>query len=503
MALAAVKYFGNNFDLMNSTEQFIELLYHNDHDSFAFINHKNENSELKQFATKEKCALLPEQLQSDCWISLNLFRSGKRTMDNCRELTGFYFDLDKHDKPQKQINAATAKSLELIYALVNKKILPMPTIITKTGRGLGVYYIFRNSLAITKNTEKQQHYYSFLYSKLADIMQHYMDKPGLLEVDRIVVNDRTRIVRLPGTYNTAADTYCTIADIGEDYFGSVLYYDMSDFKSFVVEYEKVETKAVRVSAASMPVVSFTGYKSTFLYNRITQMQKLQRNFNMDCINRRREAMCFIFYNTAKQIYPDAVTRLYDFNEGFILPLKDKEIKHVIKSVDESKADSHSGYYKIKDRWIIEKLNLTEQELKDTMIGQSQRQIEREAAKEKTRNKKNNRNEKILNLLMDNTNTYEDIAATLEVSVSTVKRIAKTNNINRYQKNTATSAPADSERLLVIKSEEIKKPTGQKQKVLFLAQSLFVVLCSSGQVLKSLWCTIFIYIQPEQPTDPGG
>lgn len=44
-----------------------------------------------------------------------------------------------------------------------------------------------------------------------------MQDKNLLEVDRVVVNDLARIVRLPGTYNTAAKTYCTLPYIGTDY----------------------------------------------------------------------------------------------------------------------------------------------------------------------------------------------------------------------------------------------------------------------------------------------
>ena len=49
MALAAVKYFGNNLEQMNCTQQFLELLYHNDHNSYAFLNMKTANKMMCSF----------------------------------------------------------------------------------------------------------------------------------------------------------------------------------------------------------------------------------------------------------------------------------------------------------------------------------------------------------------------------------------------------------------------------------------------------------------------
>lgn len=488
MAQAAVKYFGTNIEDMNCAQQFIELLYHGDHNSYAFLNMKSAFGEMRQRACLDKCALLSSNFTTaatvpedkDIWISLNLFKTGKsRTADNCRELTGFYFDLDKHDAPKNKIRQAVSKSTQLLYSLVKKKILPMPTIITDTGRGIGVYYIFRQSLAVTCSTEKQQKLYSFLYSKLADILQYYFNSTALLGVDRVVVNDRTRIVRLPGSYNTAAGNYCSILNIGEDYFGTVRYYDMSDFKQYVKKFEEVCVREVRKEAKSMPIISFVGCTSTFLYNRVAQMIKLQRLFNSACINKRREYMCFIFYNSAKQIYPDAIKRLYDFNRNFIVPLNENEIKHVIKSVDSNVTDTYTGYYKLTDAWIVDKLDLTKDELEATLIGQSQRQIQRAAAKELTMTKKQERNSKVLELL-EKGSTYADIAAMIEISVSTVKRIAKDNNIKRYYKAQQTDDCCSDKIQAYAENVNLKfylymcTVFFYVQKVLFLAHSLFVV-----------------------------
>lgn len=396
MALAAVKYFGSNFEELNDSEQFLELLYHNDHNSYAFLNMKSADGTMLQKACLDKCAALSSiEPTCDTWVSLNLFQSSRsRAADNCRELTGFYFDMDKHDGSDKQIQRAVVKSIEVLNNLVNKKLIPTPTIVTRSGRGIGIYYVFNTSLAITSTTTKQQKLYTFLYSKLADILDHYFNSDDLLEVDRCVINDRSRIVRLPGTYNRSAGRYCSIYSYGTDFFGNVHYYDMSDFKEYVQTFDQMtlkETKKViKHEASKMSLVSFAGCSSTFLFNRVNQMYKLQSNFNIECTDKRREHMCFIFYNSAKQIYSDAIDKLYAFNRNFVMPLDEKEIEHVIKSVDTNTTATHQGYYKLSDKWIISKLNLSQEELSVTMIGQSQRILERAAAKEKTKAKKQER-----------------------------------------------------------------------------------------------------------------
>lgn len=441
MALAAVKYFGNNLEQMNCTQQFIELLYHADHNSYAYLNMKTANK-MKQKAYLNKCSLIPsDRLHTDTWVSLNLYASRKsRTAANVREINGFYFDLDKHDGTSAQIKRAVLKTYNKILELVNAKVIPTPTAITNTGRGLGIYYIFTKSLAVTPNTEKQRRLYSYLYSKMADILQYYMQQDNnLLDVDRVVINDLARIVRLPGTFNTAANAYCTLPYVGTDYFGNAYFYELSDFKSYIKKYEdECIVKTVKKEASKMKLISFVGCTSTFLYNRLQQIIKLQTYFNAECTNNRREYMCFIYYNTAKQIYANAKELLFKFNDEFISPLSVQEVNHVIASVDKNVSETYSGYYRLSDVWIIEKLKLTKEELKVTLLGQSQRSLQREAAKEATKEKRNVRNTKVLNMLSENIYTYKQIAAIMGISLSTVKRIAREYGYTRTPENNCTN-----------------------------------------------------------------
>jgi hypothetical protein len=484
MSLAALRYFGTGYNLddLTESEQFIELLYHHDHNSYAFLN-KKINNEMYQRSFRDKCAFNVCD-HNDSWVSLNLFTAGtRRISDNCRELTGFYFDLDKHEGTLNQIQDAAKRSLNLLYAMVDKKILPMPTIITNSGRGLGIYYIFKRSLAVTQNTVKQQQLYSYLYSKVGDILNENFSKEDLLHVDPVVINDWTRIVRIPGSYNTKAGNYCSIANIGEDFFGNVLFYDLSDFKCYIENFDKTHQIIKNKKAAAMNVVSFVGYKSTFLYNRVNQMIKLQYKFNAACTNKRREYMCFVFYNTAKQIYPDAINRLYDFNNNFDQPLSEKELKHVIKSVNDNKTNTYEGYYKISDAWIIDRLSLSEEEVFYTLIGQSQRKIEREAAKEKTRIKRTNRNKEVYELLLDANNTYEFISEQVGVSISTVKRIAKEFKVIRYNKvnfddhtNNCNQCQNEIKVDRIDSSVNFYNEYSDNEKVHFLSLCLLLCLC---------------------------
>lgn len=509
MPLAAVKYFDNDFSSMNDSQKFIELLYHNEHNSFAYRNMKISGF-MTQSACLNKSAILSRSLPTtyDTWISLNLFKSStSRASSNCRELTGFYFDLDKHDGSVKQIRNAVIKSSALLYELVDKKILPKPTIITNTGRGLGVYYIFERTLAVTDSTSKQQKLYTYLYSKLADIFADHFNSSDLLEVDHVVVNDITRIVRLPGTYNSSARKFCSIQFIGGNNFGHVQYYNMSDFKPYIKKYDDLHIKEIKVAAKSMPVISFTGCTSTFLFNRVSQMYKLQSHFNLECTNKRREFMCFIFYNSAKQIYSNAVDLLQEFNQRFLCPLDPKEVEHVIDSVDRSVATSHSGFYKLSDTWIINKLDLNQEELDLTMIGQSQRKLIREAAKEKTKNKRLERDQKIITLLTDISLTYEEISNQVGVSISTVKRVAKSNAISRYNVSEVENTPDLSNEITSDSEVPIFVPVIFNslfkllilhhficcfEKVHFLSQSLYVVLVAP---LGDSLCTISTVVYP--------
>ena len=369
-------------------------------------------------------------------------------------------------------------------------MLPAPTAITNTGRGLGLYYIFSRSLAVTENTEKQRKLYSYLYSKFADILQYYMQDKNLLEVDRVVVNDLARIVRLPGTYNTAAKTYCTLPYIGTDYFGNVHFYELSDFKGYIKKYEsECIMPTVKKEAVKMQLISFAGCTSTFLYNRLQQITKLQTYFNSACTNNRREYMCFVYYNTAKQIYANAKELLFEFNSKFTSPLSDQEVGHVIASVDRNVTETHSGYYKLSDAWIIEKLKLTQEELKVTMLGQTQRTLQREAAKEATKEKRNARNTKVLNMLSENIYTYKQIATIMEISLSTVKRIAREYGYTRQSENNCKNANKENVNCTLKYCYILLLLSNINEMAVFMLQKNLIVFSGVHFLALCLWCVL--------------
>ena len=204
-------------------------------------------------------------------------------------------------------------------------------------------------------------------------------------------------------------------------------------------------------------------------------------------------MCFVYYNTAKQIYANAKELLFEFNGKFISPLSDQEVEHVITSVDRNVAETHRGYYKLPDVWIIEKLKLTQEELKVTMLGQTQRTLQREAAKEATKEKRNTRNTKVLNMLSENIYTYKQIATIMEISLSTVKRIAREYGYTRKSENNCTNANKENVNctlkycyILLLLSTIIEMAVFMLQKNLIVFSEVhFLALCLCCVLLSTL------------------
>ena len=143
--------------------------------------------------------------------------------------------------------------------------------------------------------------------------------------------------------------------------------------------------------------------------------------------------------------------------------------------------------------FIEKLKLTQEELKVTMLGQTQRTLQREAAKEATKEKRNTRNTKVLNMLFENIYTYKQIATIMEISLSTVKRIAREYGYTRQFENNCTNANKENVNctlkycyILLLLSTIIEMAVFMLQKNLIVFSGVhFLALCLCCVLLSTL------------------
>ena len=127
----------------------------------------------------------------------------------------------------------------------------------------------------------------------------------------------------------------------------------------------------------------------------------------------------------------AAERLQEINEKFTDPLDQSELDHIVEETDNSKGRDHQGYYKLKNEYLVERLGLSNEEIKAIGLAEGwKRSVERSAA----RKEKQKKREKVIDLLQqEDSLSYEQIAEATGVSRRKVCTIAREEGLMRYKK----------------------------------------------------------------------
>ena len=446
----------------NEKMDFLQMLYHDKRGGQMIRLRKNGN-QIDQLSTcdmDELAAIGPDFV--NVYTTVNTFRGYKRTSDRVFNFGSIYIDLDCHSDDPDQIQDAKQHTVEILEAAFSDGRLAVPTMITDSGRGFGLQYILDKSIANTWKTNKIKAFYKKVRENLHEKYKEILSAdPQAAQPDATVLDD-ARVCRIPGTYNTAADTYCRLIGVsGKFYELSDLVQEchLWDWKSDE-EYKNVkeEKEKKKKKIASRPVVSFAEYRLPFLTIRLEQLEKLQEMRRADCEGC-REQMLFIAYSALVQIdWSTAAVRLQEMNERFVEPLPQAELDHIIQETDQSVGIDHKGYYKLSNAYVVDTLGLTDAEIKTLGIGQG---LKRATDRKVARDKKMETRKKVVELLADSL-TYDEIAEAAGVSRRTVCTIAKAEGLMRYSK-AAERQNSPKKRTEIIAIESVRKGAGQAAK----------------------------------------
>lgn len=445
--MQVLNYEYNPFLEITDQEKFISILHHDSRGGFAKIMKFYPNKKPYGYASKVYNELIVKDKKCDAYITLNTFNKPSKNTKNLYSINCIYFDLDLHISNQEQIDFCIENTLKILEKEFEAGELPVPTIITNSGRGLGLYYVLNNSIPNVSSSKKTIEYWKLVYNALYDSIERVLSlQNDVLELDSTSKADASRIVRLPGTVNTNNGKECVIEKINCDMYGNVQYHTLRKLATYVKDYIDAHNKEKQLKRESAKIysnkkiINFTTYKMPFLYTNMKRLEMLQANFNSACTDKRRELMCFYYYNSIKQLDSvNASKKLIVFNEGFAVPLDLSELNHVMESVDNNKAQygNYAGYYRISNKTMEERLNLTEDE--KSVCGFSNgcfaKDLRRKESKENNKKIKEQRDKEVIELVtMHPEMTYEEISDRVGFSLRTIKNILKKNNIRRYNKN---------------------------------------------------------------------
>lgn len=424
--------FNNYNDKEYERKRFLETLHH-DKRGGQMIRLQRHGDQMVPLSTCDIDELAATGTDLDTYTTINTFKGIRRKSEAVFNFESIYIDIDCHTSDDSSaVEAAKERTLKILQESYENGALAAPTLITDTGRGYGLQYCLKRSIANTWRAEKMIAFFKKVRKAIFEKYKEILGSETMVEVDGAVLDD-ARVCRLPGTYNTKAGRFCRLISVSEKYFElSDLVQDchLWDWKSDE-EYQK-EKEEREKRKKSRPVVSFAEYRLPFLTARLEHLEKLQAMRGANCEGC-REQMMFIAYSALTQLDPtSAVQRLQEMNNRFADPLPQVELDHIIQETDQSVGEDHRGYYKLSNSYVVNTLGLTDDEINTLGIGKGlKRSVERQAA----RDKKIETRKKIIELLTQaDLLTYGQIAEATGVSRRTICTVAKTEGLMRYAKD---------------------------------------------------------------------
>lgn len=369
--------------------------------------------------------------QLDFFITPNTFYKPYRQVNNIRQFRALYTDIDNCDGDK--LYAAYK-----VFEMVSNDIIPMPTMIVDSGRGLHIYWRIKNAP------------YGALYT-WQELQDLFYTKLKALGADSRAL-DGARVLRLPNTINSKNKSKCKV--LWKD---DKLEYSMVDLRETYL-HEKYKNTISKVKRNNSKVIANVFFNSYSLHMaRADDLETLVnlRNGNMKSY-RNMALHCYAYW---KGIYirdPEELKEVVEeFNNSFSFPLKQTEVNAILrcipKAIDKfleyeqgirtgldkriTKGMRDKGGYWYKNETLIERLSITEQEQRKlkTIIGTRVKYDRKNEKRNKARRNKDGLTPKqvelkelkvkILKLKEDGLSNIK-IAEQLGLNKSTIGRILK-------------------------------------------------------------------------------
>lgn len=349
------EYFDQTVSGKTAQQRFISTVYahRNEKSGRVILSQMNATEMLSSEAYKDIDQIASLNFASDrnIFISLNEFRWNKRKSENCYAINAFpHIDIDAHDVAPEKLPEVIEEVQNRLKASFENGDVCVPTAMTFSGRGICLFYVLNNKIAVTPKTEGLRKFFYYTSGLLLKRFKKLL--AGIpVEVDTSV-KDNTRLVRLPGTINQSAQAECVMYDI------PATYYEVKDIYNLchLDEYDKRKQKT-EVSNAN--ILSFSNARSKKLNeNRIEFYQNYISEMKQEKEKGWRETVVWLLYNSYVQIYfkKEADEKINKISED--LGLAKSRVRSLMRSVLSNKNTIGSGYYILRSSTICEKLGIT-------------------------------------------------------------------------------------------------------------------------------------------------
>jgi len=426
--------------------EFIRDIFgENRFDGYVIIYRSTSSKDFKKIkrikANEFPCYLenMSINMKYNYYFTLNTFKNGKgkrlptNSKDSLFGINGIVVDIDCHK------NSVSEKDIydEIDYIMRESKSkgICLPHYIISSGRGIHLYYLL----------EPCSYKICFLVDMASAMLKNFYDviieEP--FELDLSVVNDRTKSIRLPYTINVANGK---MAKIVKKNIQPKL--NINDFLEMFVgkPYEEIEeatsTKKV-IAQKNIGVPKGKKPPNVARCKKVIEGIELYQNDKIQesICHQNRNRTCLIYSSFLLHLYTceDAFNKLSIFNSNYTHPLSSKRLKYILDYCYKSHiSENKSQYLYFTNKTILEYLDISDGNKYNIIYTPDFNYNEMLASKARERENKRfekvqNRNRVIEDLLFTNY-TYDQISKDVGVSISTISRIAKDENIVREKKS---------------------------------------------------------------------
>ena len=275
----------------------------------------------------------------DYYITQNTYKTPiNRTKENLFSYHNIVIDIDDHADPSNK----NIREAENIITKFLSEIQLQPSIIHYTGRGLQYWIPIKRANASNKMINS---IYDKVVTNLCKLINQELQKNECnIVVDNASSKKSNGLFRLFDTFNSKVGS-CSETDTYFDNTKKLSIFEINTKLSNLkinqeINQEKTTSRAKTSRAKTSRAKTFR-ITPTMPYMRlnkkrvqfITQEIKSQQKAKYDELRNNR---LLLYYNAAKQIYSeeDAKAKVKAINEFFRVPLPEKEIDNIIKSVDQ-------------------------------------------------------------------------------------------------------------------------------------------------------------------------
>ena len=320
-------------DNIDESIEYIDTL-HGDSKGWITKAEINKTKEFSQWHYYVEDLLKQDFDKEDVYISMSTFYKPMRRIENIKELTCNFIDLDTYNT--KFTNTQILMNLESNYF---NKVIPTPNLIIGSGRGLTLIWLIERvpymALPLWKAVQE------YLYSQLKEFGA---DRKAL---------DATRVLRVAGSINSKSGTRVTILEKYE------YKYTLREIqREFLPDLDENRNK----KKGRPKKVVYVHRERSLYQGRILDLVKLCELRNYD-VKGHREIILFLYRYYLCYFYEDEQNALEDvleLNKEFIQPLSEKEVIRATRSA-EKVFKAKDKQYKYKNETLIELLEISEYE----------------------------------------------------------------------------------------------------------------------------------------------